>query len=140
VVGHGEGEGDGAFGADLAGGDGVGAIGEDEALMGSQSWLGSGHCSGRGLTTPILMKPSTKTMIPEPMTERQMLVPRAVLLVAGLLRSPKISMPMAIIAKPSATKPWEGDRTGQCVRKYCLRTGSSEMMRNTEKVSMFEDE
>ena len=32
MVGHGEGEGDGAFGADLAGGDGVGAIGEDEAL------------------------------------------------------------------------------------------------------------
>jgi len=93
----------------------------------------------RGLTTAMLMKPSTKTMIPEPMTERQMLVPRAVLLVAGLLRSPRISMPIAIIAKPRATKPWESERTGQWVRKYCLRTGSSEMMRKTERVSMFED-
>ena len=78
-------------------------------------------------------------MMPEPMTERQMLVPSAVLLVAGLLRSPRMSMPMAIMARPSATKPWEGDRTGQWVRKYCLRTGSSEMMRKTVRVSMFEE-
>jgi len=85
----------------------------------------------------MLMKPSTKTMIPEPMTERQMLTPRAVLLVAGLLRSPRMSMPIAIIARPSATKPWEGDMTGQCVRKYCLRKGSSEMMRKTGIISMF---
>jgi len=34
VVCHGESDGDGAFGADLAGGDGVGAVAEDEALRG----------------------------------------------------------------------------------------------------------
>ena len=108
MVCHGEGDGDGTFGSDLAGGDGVGAVAEDEALRWALvvfEFSSRGSNGERRLTTAMLMKPSTKMMMPEPMTERHMLTPRAVLLVAGLLRSPRISMPIAIMASPNATKP-----------------------------------
>lgn len=97
--------------------------------------LASSYCEmqklASRLTTMIFTKPRAKTTIPDAITERQMLVPRASLLAEGLLRFLRMFAPIPSIARPSVTKPWIGLRRGQCVRKYLRKRGISEMIRNT---------
>ena len=63
------------------------------------------------------INPMMEVRIPEAITMRQKGRPRAAWEVAGLLRFPRMLKPRVIIERPRKTKPLDGERRGQVLRK-----------------------
>lgn len=83
-------------------------------------------------TATILKNPMIAVRIPPAITTLHNGRPRFWMLVAGLLRFPKILKPRANIDVPRKTKPCSELSKGQSRAKYDLKTLSSETMRNME--------
>lgn len=118
--------------SNLTSGDALTCIAEDIALA---LVLAVGNRHIEEVPTAIkLMKPSTKTTIPEAITMRQKPSPSDCSLVAGLLRLPRTFKPSTTMAMPRVTKPCSGLRRGQLRAKKPRKSESSETRRNTAPV------